>query len=421
MSFTLPIGPKSEFSAPIFAERTHLSSGRKRKQDEEDRFIPSRSAMKKAMSQETYNCSHPETLYEKALISQLYPFYSEKTLLSRDPKPFSVTMPQMKRHWEFPKRESRVLDLPEHVNNFYFNNLDWGKKLVGVNLNRTCYAYSPDTKRTIECFTSDAPLSSIKWNPAGTHLASGNVASVLSIFDVERENKEHEFAHLTATKICSLDWRSPFEVTLGSDGCITHVDLRTRVIAWTTHTDPEMVCSLKWNGSMLATGNNSNDVRIFDIARIAEDSLFHYSHQSGVKALQWNPERPSLLMSGGGTSDQTLKLFDAVKGKQLFEQYVGSQICSMTWLDKNYFVLGLGYNVDGNNLQYWRYFHDSRKMEKRAQNASQEGRILNLAMDPTSSKFCTSSDRETLYFWEPTRGEKTKSKTTSIFDSQLIR
>ena len=428
MSFATPIGPKSESSAPSFAEMLSSKAGRlagyKRKQNEEDRFIPSRSAMKKAMTQETYSCSLPGTLFQKVLMSQIVPFYSEKTLLNREPKPFISTIVRPPRPlWEFPKAHSGALDLPGMIDDFYCHSLDWGKFFVGMNLDKSCYAYSFETKKRIHCLDSDSCLTSVKWSPNGTDLALGDKAATLSVYDAGKD-KWNQFRNVTGFKICTLDWRTPSELTLGSVGLITHFDLRSGTAAWTVHTDiRNPVCSLTWNDRMLATGSNANNVRIFDIARIATGScLFQYSHQAAVKALQWNPEKFSLLMSGGGSADRILKLFDTARGMQLSEGYVGSQICSMAWLDRNYFVLGLGYSTTDANLQYWRCLPHSMTMKKVDQVTSQEGRILDLAKDPDSSAFCTSSDNEALCFWEPKRLEKKKPESKkSIFVSPSLR
>lgn len=435
MSFAAPIGPKSEFFAPpanveMFnsAEQSPFGkrlSGNKRKA-EACRFIPSRDAMRQAMSQETYACSRPETLYQNTLVSQLFPFYSERSLLYRAPKPFTVTVPSIGPVWEIPKAPSRTLDIPEVKSNFFYNNLDWGKTFVGFNIKNKCYAYSNETKKTIEFFKNNATLCSLKWSPNGEDLACGDADAILSVCNVERD-EAIEFENVSGSRICSLDWRSPSEITLGSHAAITHFDLRSNSVAWRIQSDPSWTCSIKWNDgkNLLATGNRSSDVRIFDIAKIAEDSLFHYSHQSGIKALQWNPEQPSWLMSGGGKADRTLKLFDTERGRQLSEAYVNSQICSLSWLDKDHCVIGLGFHVEnGNNLQYWRYLPHLQTLNKVGQVSFQKGRILDLAKDHNSSAFCSSSDKaekDTLCFWEPTKIGKIKPKSTSVFDSHLLR
>ena len=121
MSFTAPIG------------RETLAGNKRKQQEEYDRFIPSRRAMKKAMSHERF--SSPllgaettdlslKTLYARVVLKEIFPYCSSKILLHREPAPYTLTVRQKRPLWEFPQMTSRILDLPEIVDNFYYNNLD---------------------------------------------------------------------------------------------------------------------------------------------------------------------------------------------------------------------------------------------------------------------------------------------------------
>ena len=159
------------------------------------------------------------------------------------------------------------------------------RPLVGINHYRECYTYCYGHNKVVNCFENDSILSSVKCSPDGEKIAFGDEKSILNICDL-RSDKKCGSKDLIASKICSLDWRTPFEVTAGNTRAITHVDLRTGVAAWMIQANSNLVCSLKWDEtkSKLATGNDFNTVRIFDIAKTAEKNLFHYSHQGSVRA-----------------------------------------------------------------------------------------------------------------------------------------
>lgn len=49
------------------------------------------------------------------------------------------------------------------------------------------------------------------------------------------------------------------------------------------------------------------------------DPLIKKTHQAAVKALAWSPKHQNLLVSGSGTADRKLRLWDVSK-KELIEE-----------------------------------------------------------------------------------------------------
>src|SRR5947209_7217623 len=90
-------------------------------------LIPSFEAMQKAQSMETHHIEPPKTIYEKTLTQALFPHYSPKTLLSNCPKKYEATPQAPTNNWKFPLKPTKCLDAPEISDDFYRNNLDWGK------------------------------------------------------------------------------------------------------------------------------------------------------------------------------------------------------------------------------------------------------------------------------------------------------
>ncbi len=106
-------------------------------------------------------------------------------------------------------------------------------------------------------------------------------------------------------------------LTSGSKDCkiISH-DLRqpnSNVVVYQGHT--QEVCGLKWNpeGTQLASGANDNNVFVWD-PRLEICKYQFSEHKAAVKALSWCPWQRSLLVSGGGTSDQTMKFWHTDTG-----------------------------------------------------------------------------------------------------------
>ena len=65
---------------------------------------------------------------------------------------------------------------------------------------------------------------------------------------------------------------------------------------------------------MLASGGNDNLFFVWDV-RKGHQIVKSAAHRAAVKALAWNPHRQNQVLSGGGTNDQTLKIWNVSTGK----------------------------------------------------------------------------------------------------------
>lgn len=404
---------------PSHSDSDHLkewrkSDSRKRELHKADRFIPSRRAMEMAGSGTfgaTYSMKPPETLYEKWLAEALFPYYTPRTLLYAAPHRYTFAAKAEMVKWSFPRHKERVLDAPNVCDDFYRRNLDWGpESLVGVNLGNASYIRNNISGVISQCPAQPVDLCSIKWNPVTAEFASGDENSTLILTDAIAMARIQQCSNVDGTSVLSIGWRTPTELTVGTDsGGIHHFDTRIRRRVWTFQTSINAKNSaIEWNrdGSLFATGANDNVVRIYDVRNTEAPKQFNsYSHNAAVKALHWMPGNPSLLLSGGGTADKVLKIMNVALDEMVCEREVRAQICSVCFLDNQYFVLGLGYGTD-TPVQIWRYVPTLKKIEKVAVMPHVQGRALDVAKDPLSPEFCALSTDETLSFWLPRIAEK---------------
>lgn len=87
-------------------------------------------------------------------------------------------------------------------------------------------------------------------------------------------------------------------------------DVRQRDTCLRFEGHQQEICGLKWSwdNGLLATGGNDNLVFIWEprmgkyIGKLAE-------HTAAVKALAWSPHKTSLLATGGGSTDKSIKLW----------------------------------------------------------------------------------------------------------------
>ncbi len=381
-----------------------------------DRFIPSRSAMTTAGSGVYGAASElrsPQNDFDMEVLDALSLQFSRTVMLTSKPKTYKVpAKPEVR--WKFPANPERVLDAPDLNPDFYYNEMDWGpESLIGLNLGKAAYVWNKVTGQATEAGTHENMLTSIRWNPLNPIFAVGDEGATLTLTDAVAQKKLLSFSSDNGSSILSIAWRTPNELTLGAEnGGIYHCDIRMPKMGSRVQTSlNNKIPSVEWNSkdiSMLAAGSNDRYVRIFDLRRFTQPS-FSYTHDAAIKALKWVPDEPALLLSGGGELDRRIQLMDVGQQKLLSKQEVGAQVCSAVFMDKRYFVLGLGPSQDA-NVQCWRYVPNSKKLEKFADVFKDPGRILNLAKDLNGSEFCALSSAESITFFLPITKAKTKSE-----------
>ena len=111
---------------------------------------------------------------------------------------------------------------------------------------------------------------------------------------------------------------------------------------------------------MLASGGNDNLVHVWEPRMHRSIGKFS-DHVAAVKALAWSPYKNSLLATGGGSTDKTIKLWNTLEMKCTASIETGSQVCNMIFsTSTNELVTTHGYSL--NSIMVW----DARHMKKLA-------------------------------------------------------
>ena len=105
------------------------------------------------------------------------------------------------------------------------------------------------------------------------------------------------------------------------------------------------VCGLKWspNGQQLASGGNDNLLNVWAQGSATGQAASHSlsAHTAAVKALAWCPFQSSLLASGGGTADRTIRFWNTHTGCQLNSIDTESQVLAAGESSKCQAVAGM--------------------------------------------------------------------------------
>ncbi|CAN6861902.1 unnamed protein product, partial [Brassica oleracea] len=92
------------------------------------------------------------------------------------------------------------------------------------------------------------------------------------------------------------------------------------------------------SGKQLASGGSDNVVHVWDaaISSITTTQWLHRlgEHTCAVKALAWCPFQSSLLATGGGGGDGSIKFWNTHTGACVNSVHTGSQVCALFWSKK---------------------------------------------------------------------------------------
>lgn len=337
----------------------------------------------------------------------------------------------------------RILDAPDMSDDYYLNLLSWNcNNVLSVGLNNSVYLWDGNTGSTKELLTfspndnfvdSNITVTSLSFLPYNSkHLAVGNSNGDIQLWDVEslrqiRLMKGH------SNRVSSLSWNSHILSSGSKDSMIIHHDVRVpnHIITYNKgHT--QEVCGLSWSpdGTHLASGGNDNLLNIWDIQTCLSSSnpgglqtsqnsfsqpKYQFrQHQAAVKALAWSPHEKNILLSGGGSLDKTIKIWNINTGNLVNSIETTSQICSIVW--SNYekeFLVAQGYN--DNILSLYKY--PSLNCVKTLKGHT--SRPLHLAASPDGKIICSASSDETIRFWNVFDYDNKKKLNTN--DENLMK
>lgn len=307
------------------------------------------------------------------------------------------------RQKKIPKSPYKILDAPNLKDDFYLHLLDWSKKdhlAVGLDKNLYLWESKSSSVNLLENFEEEH-VTSVRWSNDGERLLIGTSSGSLSIWDVNKKQPITIYKnHSERIGIIACQNTNPNVFSSGSqDKSIVMYDSRidpseNALNLLSGHS--QEVCGLKWspNDSLLASGGNDNKLIIWNGNQLRLERKFK-SHTSAVKALDWSPHKFGCLISGGGTQDRTLKIWNTNTMKLVESIDTCSQVCNIAFSQKTKeFVTTHGYS--DNLILLW----DSESLEVKASLKGHKDRVIYLSTGPDFQKIVTGAGDETVRFWD---------------------
>lgn len=323
-----------------------------------------------------------------------------------------LLLPQKKSR-NISKVPYRVLDAPELLDDFYLNLVDWGlQDILAVGLGDSVYLWDGLTQSVerLCVLENKDKVTSISWIGSGTHLAVGTSQGLVEIWDA---TKMKCVRTMTGHKlrVSALAWNEHILLSGLRDRLIYNRDVRVQnhyINSFESH--KQEVCGLKWNveENKLASGGNDNMLYVWDGLNPKPLHLFS-EHNAAVKAISWLPHQRSILASGGGTADKTIKIWNTLTGTRVNNVETGSQVCNLTWLkNSNELVSTHGYLR--NQIIVWKY----PSMQQIAHLTGHTYRVLYLLLSPDGETIVTGAGDETLRFWNVFEKNKNDELPSSV-------
>jgi len=73
---------------------------------------------------------------------------------------------------------------------------------------------------------------------------------------------------------------------------------------------------LKFSQHWLASGDNANDIFIWDVRYQSSEFQNYSGHKAAVRALAWSKKNSNILLSAGGIQDHTIKQWNMLQEKE---------------------------------------------------------------------------------------------------------
>ena len=303
----------------------------------------------------------------------------------------------------------KILDAPGVLNDYYLNILDWSGDIVAIALKDAVYTYNVETKAVNELHEiENGYISSVKIDENDVYI--GESTGSIKVYNLEKEECVVNYKQIHNTRVGSISINRNIITSGEKEGLIINSDKRINKEAGRFEGHKHEVCGLKWspNREYLASGSNDNSVKIWKMGSPMGKSL--NGHSSAVKALDWCKWKSNILCTGGGSKDKTLRVWDAMGGKEIKKINTDSQICSLHYLTK-YKELVTSHGFLQNDLKLWRASGGIKLIKSFGMHDS---RVLNTVLSPDETNLVSLGADESLKFWKLDEYDKPQIKRSSL-------
>ena len=295
-----------------------------------------------------------------------------------------------------------LVHAPGLTNDFYFNLVSWSNTSnnIMVALNRFAYMWELTTHQVDPILYHEYHTISCVSCSGGNWAALGTVAGKVFLVDQNFKNKvvaHYEGQGNTIHSICWVDDNLMLASDHTGEVVLLGIHSRQLVVQYRFHHHRQLVCGIAINRdrSQVAFGSNDNTVSVWDVTKITAPKLqCVLSHTAAVKAMAFCPWTKSLLATGGGTRDRSIKFWHTHSGSLLHTFLAGAQVTCIMWSQyQRQLVATYGFGHTGPALVVYRY--PGMEAVGRAM-ALAAVRILAATISPDGTQVCVATNDATI-------------------------
>jgi len=280
----------------------------------------------------------------------------------------------------------------------------------GINASDESPSVGRSTRNQLDSITRNdngSELSSLTWHPDGRVLTIGRKNGVIQAWDIEKRLCLRHIGSPQSHRIGAMHWSgsdnhshdhdTPLLACGSRDKSVTVHDLRQKISIvekWECHR--QEVCGIKWNyhsPKLIASGGNDNKVYIWKMG-YSKPLAALTSHVAAVKAIAWHPLNRNTLVTGGGTNDRQIRVWDVAQEQAIDHVDAEGQVCNIDW-NKNGTKLLSSQGYSRNDLAVWNY----PKLESRTTLRGHRSRVLYMSLCPDKKFAVTGSGDENIRIW----------------------
>lgn len=364
-----------------------------------DRFIPDDRTpqLSPRMSPDnTASMSAFNKLLYSSLIEKIHP---DSLYISSTPTKSIQARPGTPASLEFLRRCRRplkVLQIDEVPSDFYVHPVDWSaRNSIAFAQTKGIVLLSPVSSASSNHLEDIAHPTSLAFDDSGDRLMIGNANGYLFEADVETDQIVRAEC-VTDGFLCVIRTANKGTVIGDHSGSITVIDTRMQKEAIKTHAHRMEICNivLSPNRELLASGGNDFAVKIWDHRNLERPVSKYTDHNAAVRAIAWSPLNPSLIATGGGSNDRSLRLWSTDTGQLVSAVATGSQVCNLYWNAKRHVILST-HGFSQNTICLWKGSDASNITCFKIHT----NRVLYMAASPNNEQVLTAAPKDHCYIW----------------------
>ncbi|KAI6171868.1 WD-REPEATS-REGION domain-containing protein [Aphelenchoides besseyi] len=247
-----------------------------------------------------------------------------------------------------PKSPKKILDAPTLRNDYYLGLMDWSRgNIVAVALDSAVYLWNAQTGDVTELAEYNGLyVSSVRYSEAGRYLTIGLSDGTLQVYKVDASGGPMlaRTIKVGLDRVNAIAWKGSL-VSCGSEnGRIYTHDVRQREsLQGVIEKHNYEVTAMKWSpdGHYLTSGGAQGQVHVFTDTQIGTtrpEPIYSFDDHVGcIKAVEYVPflsgsnSRVNMVATGGGTSDNTVRLWNLSTGKEHISLDVGSRVSGLAF------------------------------------------------------------------------------------------